>query len=655
MCTRTQFVGQHNFPISERYVLRQRVLGEGGCGQVVKATHVHTKKIVAIKAMCKKKMELKNEHPTMERDIMKTIDHPNIVKLIETFDAESDFKMVLEMCSGGPISKHVFSGETQIASVMFQIFYAVRYLHKHNILHMDINASNILLESSLPLDRNNIKIADFGSARRGFDGSQDILCCAYVMRFLLSSGPLAQYAQGQQDVSEQNITVLDSRGAQVMVSADAKNLLGRLMLAPRQRPTAGKVLGHRWFTFRQPRRGKSAAKNLITSVVERLIAFSRCNKLKRAVLHIMADHAPVEEIRHIRSLFASLDRDFDGLLLPRDLRKALVETCGKAPSNLSEMMRSLDSEGVGVLEFTAFAAALIDKRFYQEESACRDAFDTIDADGDGLLSPEEIAHFLCNASVNGAMTPADLAKLLREDVDQNGDGAISFSEFRAMVLEQGGASGNWHTAKKQAIQNLSKSASTLERSQILKVKQTALARWRQKQDAKEQERQERKKMRDSEEKEKRKKKEKKERKLRESKVLTKTTPSPNTLGRVQAVKGEWKDASRPIMPAWAMKTADTTMAVASENIDYDIANLDDLEDTFDVEDLDEEAEEEDDDVDHEDDGYDEVFESDEDDFGYLMLRKEQMVDLPEGEEDFEQADLPPFQPPVAARITLLRG
>eukprot|EP00927_Polykrikos_kofoidii_P061236 TRINITY_DN5609_c0_g1_i1.p1 TRINITY_DN5609_c0_g1~~TRINITY_DN5609_c0_g1_i1.p1 ORF type:complete len:653 (-),score=115.76 TRINITY_DN5609_c0_g1_i1:108-2066(-) len=652
MCTRTQFVGQHNFPISERYVLRQRVLGEGGCGQVVKATHVHTKKIVAIKAMCKKKMELKNEHPTMERDIMKTIDHPNIVKLIETFDAESDFKMVLEMCSGGPISKHVFSGETQIASVMFQIFYAVRYLHKHNILHMDINASNILLESSLPLDRNNIKIADFGSARRGFDGSQDILCCGYVMRFLLGSGPLAQY--GHEDVGEQNITVLNSSGAQVKVSGDAKNLLGRLMSAPRQRPLAGKVLGHRWFTIRQPRRGKSAAKKLLMSVVERLIEFSRHNKLKRAVLHIMADHAPVEEIRHIRSLFASLDRDFDGLLLPRDLRKALVETCGKVPPNLSAMMRSLDSEGVGVLEFTAFAAALIDKRFYQEVNACRDAFDTIDADGDGLLSPEEIAHVLCNASVKGAMTPADLAKLLREDVDQNGDGAISFSEFRAMVLEHGDASGSWHTAKKQGIQICSMSASTLERSHILRVKENALAGWRSKQDAKEQERQERKKMRDSEEKEKRKKKEKKEGKLRESRVLTKTTPSLNTLGRVPAVKGEWKDASRPIMPAWAMKTADTTMAVASENIDYDIANLDDLEDTFDIEDLDEEAEE-DDDVDDEDHEYDDVFESDEDNVGCLMLRKELLVDLPVENEEFEQDDLPPFQPPVAARIRLLRG
>eukprot|EP00927_Polykrikos_kofoidii_P022337 TRINITY_DN20882_c0_g1_i2.p1 TRINITY_DN20882_c0_g1~~TRINITY_DN20882_c0_g1_i2.p1 ORF type:complete len:636 (+),score=134.02 TRINITY_DN20882_c0_g1_i2:79-1986(+) len=635
MCTRGQFVGKSKRPISERYTLTQQVFGEGGCGQVVKATHVHTKKALAVKSMSKERMAQKNEHPTMEGEILKSADHPNIVKLIEIFESPTHVHLVMEICTGGPISERVFTAEPQMASVMFQIFYAVRYLHKNSILHLDLNMQNVLLESSLPLDQNNIKIIDFGSARRGFDFDADILACGHILRGLLSTGPLAKHHQ--KETNSKAIAVVNKNGAEVHVSAEATDLLRRLKGVPGRMLQAGKILSHAWFTKRLPRSGKSAGMKLLPSVVERFTAFLRCSKLKRAVLHIIADHASVEEIRDIRSLFMSLDRDFDGFLLPKDVMAAISKACGEIPEGVFALMRDLDAEGVGVLEYGAFVAALIDKKIYQKEQACRDAFDTFDRDGNGQVSPEEVANVMCSTAVNGSMEIADLEKHLREDVDQNGDGVISYTEFKAMVQGLGSGSNIWRIVEpaSNVMNPVVVSASPLERANVLRVKHLALSNGRLKQKA------------DSDEIKRKQRKERKENEKTER--LKRKTPRAATSyvstrevapwkarapGYLPAVKGESKAASRLVFPAFAMKTAETTMATVQggESVN-DVANLDDFEDTFDLEDLEDDAEEEDG-----DDGPD-----------------EECNDVDASELDIgHHEDLPPFQPPCTGRTTLLQ-
>ena len=80
------------------------VLGEGGFATVRRGTHRITKNVYAIKTidLCKIKVDqldsLRNEV-----NIMKMLDHPNVVKLFETFEEENKLHLVLELCEGGDL------------------------------------------------------------------------------------------------------------------------------------------------------------------------------------------------------------------------------------------------------------------------------------------------------------------------------------------------------------------------------------------------------------------------------------------------------------------------------------------------------------------------------------------------------------------------
>ena len=84
------------------------VLGEGGFATVRKGIHRITKNVYAIKTidLCKIRVDqldsLRNEV-----NIMKMLDHPNVVKLYETFEEENKLHLVLELCEGGDLFEFI--------------------------------------------------------------------------------------------------------------------------------------------------------------------------------------------------------------------------------------------------------------------------------------------------------------------------------------------------------------------------------------------------------------------------------------------------------------------------------------------------------------------------------------------------------------------
>lgn len=79
------------------------------------------------------KEELKNEV-----EILKSLDHPNIVRAIETFDYRNRLFIVLELCSGGDLYSRDPYSEEAAARIMFCLAKAVAYLHSKGIVHRDL-------------------------------------------------------------------------------------------------------------------------------------------------------------------------------------------------------------------------------------------------------------------------------------------------------------------------------------------------------------------------------------------------------------------------------------------------------------------------------------------------------------------------------------
>lgn len=167
------------------------ILGQGSYSVVRKATRLIDKKIVAVKVVTRSKLQ-KDDEESLRREveILMSMDHPNIVKVLDFFQEDLYYYIVLEFMSGGELfdrlmEKAVYTeGEARDLAVV--LLKAIKYCHDRDIVHRcsivdcflsvvpfahtlffsfwrrDIKPENILLVSR---DNDiNLKLADFGFA-----------------------------------------------------------------------------------------------------------------------------------------------------------------------------------------------------------------------------------------------------------------------------------------------------------------------------------------------------------------------------------------------------------------------------------------------------------------------------------------------------------
>jgi len=220
------------------------------------------------------------------------------------------------------------------------------------------------------------------------------------------------------------------------VSEDAKNLIRMLLkMNPRDRYTAEQALNHVWVKNKAPKATNVALQG---SLVDNLRGFRSQNKLKKAALHVIASQLGETQIKALRETFMALDGNGDGLLTVAEMKEGLTK-CGlkEIPPDLQQIMEEVDSDGSGVIDYTEFLAASLDKNVYMKEDVCWQAFRIFDRNGDGKICKDEIAMVLNDEGVKNSAA-ADMADIMKE-IDKNGDGEIDFEEFMAMM--RGGGTG----------------------------------------------------------------------------------------------------------------------------------------------------------------------------------------------------------------------
>lgn len=154
-----------------------KTIGKGNFAKVKLAKHVPTAKEVAIKIIDKTQLNASSlQKLYREVRIMKLLDHPNIVKLFQVIETEKTLYLVMEYASGGEVFDYlVLHGrmkEKEARAKFRQIVSAVQYCHQKRIIHRDLKAENLLLDSEM-----NIKIADFGFSNQFTPGSKlDTFC-----------------------------------------------------------------------------------------------------------------------------------------------------------------------------------------------------------------------------------------------------------------------------------------------------------------------------------------------------------------------------------------------------------------------------------------------------------------------------------------------
>lgn len=458
---RAQFIIDNPGKILDFYELEKKKLGEGSYGYVCKAKNKATGLVRAVKTIAKGKMK-NMERFKQEIAIMKMMDHPNIIKLYESFEDLRNIYLVMELCAGGELFDRIIDAgsftEGVAATLMQQIIRAVYYMHQNKVAHRDLKPENFLFTSKEPIENNCLKIIDFGlsckfvegqmlATKAGtpyyvapqvlsgkYDESSDLWSCGVIMFVLLCGYPPFFGDSDQEVLSKVKMGNFSFNPADWKnVSEDAKDLIRSLLkMNPRARFTADQALQHEWIKLKAP-----MAKNvsLQSNFVDNLRGFRSQNKLKKAALHIIAGQLNEDQIKQLRDVFMMIDGNGDGYLTVNELKEGLSKAGLKdIPVDLLQIMQEVDSDGSGNIDYTEFLAATLDKRMYIQEDVCWSAFRVFDRNGDGKISMEELQQVLCAQDVEEVVGTKAIAELMLE-VDGNGDGFIDFKEFMTMMRD----------------------------------------------------------------------------------------------------------------------------------------------------------------------------------------------------------------------------
>merc|ERR1711988_610796 len=96
-------------------------------------------------------------------------------------------------------------------------------------------------------------------------------------------------------------------------------------------------------------------------------------------------------IKNLRETFMALDGNGDGKLTVNEMKEGINKAGLKEiPADLQQIMQDVDSDGSGVIDYTEFLAATLDKRVYLKEDVCWSAFRVFDRNGDGKISQDEL-------------------------------------------------------------------------------------------------------------------------------------------------------------------------------------------------------------------------------------------------------------------------
>lgn len=466
--------GRHNFIVTntgkldDLYTMKSKTIGKGTYGSVQKASNKATGVVRAVKSIPKKSLPDPSKF-AQEIEIMRILDHPNIIKLYETFEDAKYIYLVMELCTGGELFDRIIDAECGFtekvaAHLVKQILGAVLYMHMATIAHRDLKPENFLLANEKDVSESPIKVIDFGLSKQfdpgGYmttkactpyyvapevlEGKYTELCDVWsmgVLIYVLLCGAPPFFGDSDSQVLKRvKRGVYDfDMPAWDTVSEDAKDLISKmLVLKPEKRYTAEQSLHHRWVEKLAPNSSEVA---LSVTAFDNLKAFRAANKLKKAALTVIAQQLGEDSIKDLKEMFYSLDADGDGTVTVEEMREGIAKMGIAVPPDLKAIMEQVDSDGSGVIDYTEFLAATLDMKQYIQEDVCWAAFRVFDLDGNGKITKDELAEVLSGGACKQledalGMERDEIERIMAEN-DQNGDGELDFEEFMVMMRQTG--------------------------------------------------------------------------------------------------------------------------------------------------------------------------------------------------------------------------
>ena len=437
---------------SKKYKILSK-LGSGSFGKVYLAQNKFTKEKVALKQIKKSNKDLLSDGEIKDEiEILKTLDHPDIVRIIESFNTKDSYVLVTEYCEGGELFDQVKNqlSETQIAVIFKQLLSGLAYLHSHNIVHRDLKLENILIQDiekskTTGEELFNIKIIDFGTARI-FDNKKEVLKQKYnkecdlwsvgviLYMFIVGHAPF-------DGVDDDEITDNIQKGVYrkddkrwKKASKEVKDLIQKLLVyQPKKRLTALQALKHPWFKITDSNiLYDNVPQNDVVECIKNLLTYNIRSKLEELVLAYIIHNIPrPKEAKSAIKLFKLTNEVGDGKLLKKELKKTLLLFVSEKfldKYNFEEQFTLIDGEKKGYINYEEFLRACLNRKKILIDNILRYAFSFFDPSNTGFIRKKKMKSFFGN-KVDDATFQS-----IFDEIDSDKDGKINFKDFKAMML-----------------------------------------------------------------------------------------------------------------------------------------------------------------------------------------------------------------------------
>jgi calcium-dependent protein kinase len=405
----------------------------------------------------------------MEIAILKSLDHPNIIKLQDVFFGKRSVYIVTDLCRGGELFELLNSGKNQgfvfredrASKLMKDMISSVHYLHEHGIVHRDLKLENFLFEdhnSSSPLilidfglskhfSQGEILTQKVGScyytAPEVLNGSYDHRCDVWslgVLCYMLLTGSPPFFGKSVEDVYQAILnkepTYTDKKFKHV--SQGCMDFMKRLLTRDvRSRMSTAEALQHPFITgatffpryqsmgqadFDSAKSAQdSSALALLTpektlQIMESMEVFVAANPLTKLVMELVAHSLSSADLQQFRDEFQRIDKSNSGVVSLKDFMvffdhvdpEVRKRFDGRRVFNQLRVESSFDGGDTNtVVSYHEYIAAAMHNRVLVDSARLSMIFDYLDTENSASITGDSI-----NSALGDELATEELTKMV---------------------------------------------------------------------------------------------------------------------------------------------------------------------------------------------------------------------------------------------------
>mmetsp|Transcript_19424 Transcript_19424/g.41511 ORF Transcript_19424/g.41511 Transcript_19424/m.41511 type:complete len:824 (+) Transcript_19424:59-2530(+) len=447
--------------------------------------------------------ELRNEI-----SILRSLDHPHIVHVLETYEFLGNIYMVIDLCENGDLYVWDPYTEGEARAIARQLLRAISYMHHRGIVHRDLKYENVMFSDG-ERSKLEIKLIDFGLSKKygrkkggptdmsaemtDFVGTiytmaPEVIKGGYtykcdlwslgVMTYMLLSSQIPFCGKDMKSIARKitwgNFSFSGRRWSNI--SKKGRDFVSSLLvLNPSLRPTADHALKHPWlagegrpsFDAKILHRCHSSGavggtrsgsmrnplpKPFSSQICASIEKYSAYSWMHRLALMVIAYRYTGEETTHLRQIFTSYDIDDSGTVEADELRNAFALHGKYTEEEIDRIFLAMDMNGSGKISWTEFLASTIETKGPVSEEEFSSAFEHLDFDKNGYISTSDLREII------GRDMPQNIIDRIIDESDIIGDNKIWKDEFLALGGESNATSDNDHQHGQRIYLKRSKSA-----------------------------------------------------------------------------------------------------------------------------------------------------------------------------------------------------